>query len=134
MKEIVWILDEVVLAIHDEQLATHGGLSGVRDRGLVDSALARPRNLAAYEACDDVARLAAAYAYGMARNHGFADGNKRTALVTADLFPMLNGYELSSSPIDNVMTILGVADGTLIEEELTVWIRKNIKPIVPMGF
>jgi death-on-curing protein len=129
MKEIVWVLDEVVLAIHDEQLATHGGLSGVRDRGLVDSALARPRNLAAYEACDDVARLAAAYAYGIARNHGFADGNKRTALVTADLFLMLNGYELVSSPVENVLTVLSIADGSLSEEELTSWIRKNIKSL-----
>ena len=128
MKEFVWVLDEVVLAVHDEQLATHGGLAGIRDRGAVESALARPRNLVAYEACEDVARLAAAYAYGITRNHGFADGNKRTALVTADLFLMLNGYELVSSPVDNVLTILGVADGTLPEEELTSWIHKNIKP------
>ena len=129
MKEIIWVLDEVVLAVHDEQLAVHGGLSGIRDRGAVESALARPRNLVAYEASDDLARLAAAYAYGIARNHGFADGNKRTALVTADLFLMLNGYELVSSPVDNVLTILGVADGTLSEEELTSWIRKNIKSL-----
>jgi death-on-curing protein len=129
MKKIVWVLDEVVLAVHDEQLAQHGGLSGVRDQGLVESALARPRNLSVYKACDDIARLAAAYAYGIARNHGFADGNKRTALITADLFLMLNGYELVSSPAENVLTILGVADGTLSEEELTLWIRKNIKRI-----
>jgi death-on-curing protein len=129
MKNFVWILDEVVLAVHDEQLAAHGGLAGVRDRGAVESALARPRNLAAYEACDDVARLAAAYAYGITRNHGFADGNKRTALVTADLFLMLNGYELVSSPVDNVLTVLGVADGSISEEELTSWIRRNIKRI-----
>jgi len=127
MKKIVWVLDEVVLAVHDEQLAEHGGLSGVRDHGAVESALARPHNLVAYEACDDLARLAAAYAYGIARNHGFADGNKRTALVITDLFLMLNGYELVSSPADNVLTILGVADGTLSEEELTLRIRKNIK-------
>ena len=127
MKEIVWVLDEVVLAVHDEQLAEHGGLSGIRDQGAVESALARPRNLAAYEACDDLARLAAAYAYGIVKNHGFADGNKRTALVIADLFLMLNGYELISSPADNVLTILGVAGGAISEEELTVWIRNNIK-------
>jgi death-on-curing protein len=127
VKDFVWVLDEVVLAVHDEQLAAHGGLAGIRDRGAIESALARPRNLAAYETCDDVARLAAAYAYGIARNHGFADGNKRTALVTADLFLMLNGYELVSSPADNVLTILGVADGTLSEKELTSWIRENIK-------
>jgi len=129
MKGFVWVLDEVVLAVHDEQLAVHGGLSGIRDRGAVESALARPRNLVVYEACDDVARLAAAYAYGITRNHGFADGNKRTALVTADLFLMLNEYELVSSPVDNVLTILGVADGTLSEEKLTSWIRENIKRI-----
>ena len=126
MKEFIWVLDEVVLAVHDEQLAAHGGLAGIRDRGAVVSALARPRNLAAYEACDDIARLAAAYAYGIARNHGFADGNKRTALVTADLFLMLNGYEFVSSPVENVLTILSLAEGSLSEEELTSWIRQNI--------
>ena len=129
MKEFVWVLDDVVLAVHDEQLAVHGGLPGVRDRGAVESALARPRNLAAYDACDDVASLAAAYAYGISRNHGFADGNKRTSLVTADLFLMLNGYELVSSPVDNVLTMLAVADGTLSEDELTSWMRKSIRPI-----
>jgi death-on-curing protein len=74
-----------------------------------------------------VARLAAAYVYGIARNHGFSDGNKRTALVTADLFLMLNGYELISSPAENVLTILGVAEGTLSEDDLTAWIRNNIQ-------
>jgi len=129
VKEFVWILDEAVLAIHDEQLAEHGGLSGIRDLGAVESALARPRNLASYEQCEDLARLAAAYAYGIARNHGFSDGNKRTALVTMDLFLMLNGYELESSPAENVLTILGVADGTLSEDDLTKWIRNNIQKL-----
>lgn len=129
MRDIVWIMDEVVLAVHDEQLAEHGGLSGVRDLGAVQSAIARPRNLASYEQCDDIAQLAAAYAYGIARNHGFADGNKRTALVTADLFLMLNGYELSSSPAENVLTILAVADGSLPEEELVVWVRNNLREL-----
>ena len=129
MKKFVWVLDEVVLALHDEQLAAHGGLSGVRDRGAVESALARPRNLAAYEACDDIARLAAAYAYGIARNHGFADGNKRAALVTADLFLMLNGYELVSAPVENVLIILSLAEGSLSEAELASWFRKNIKSL-----
>ena len=129
MKDFIWVLDEVVLAFHDEQLAEHGGLAGIRDLGTVQSALARPRNLASYENCTDLARLAAAYAYGIARNHGFSDGNKRTALVTADLFLMLNGYELTSSPAENVMAILAVADGTMSEDELTIWIRKNIQKI-----
>ncbi len=127
MKSPVWVLDKVVFAIHDEQLAQHGGLSGIRDVGAVESELARPRNLFQYDDCDDVARLAAAYAYGIVKNHGFSDGNKRTALVVADLFLMLNGYELSSSPVNNVLVISGVADGTLSEEELTAFIRKNLK-------
>ena len=127
MKEFVWVLDEVVFAIHDEQLAEHGGLSGIRDLGAVESALARSRNLFSYENCDDLASLAAAYAFGIVNNHGISDGNKRTALVTADLFLMLNGYELDSSPVDNVLAISGVADGTLTEEELTSFIRENLK-------
>ncbi len=129
MRDFVWILDEAVLAVHDEQLAEHGGLPGIRDLGAVQSALARPRNLASYEDCEDVARLAAAYAYGIVKNHGFSDGNKRTALVTADLFLMLNGYELSSAPAENVLTILGVADGSLSEDELAIWFRNNIQEL-----
>jgi death-on-curing protein len=127
MKNIVWVSDEIVLAVHDEQLAEHGGLSGIRDLGAVQSALARPRNIASYETCDDIAQLAAAYAYGIARNHGFADGNKRTALVTADLFLMLNGYELTSFPAENVLTILAVADGSMPEDKLVAWVRSNIR-------
>ena len=129
MKDFVWLIDEAVLAVHDEQLAEHGGLSGVRDLGAVQSALARPRNLASYENCEDVARLAAAYAYGIARNHDFADGSMRTALVAADLFLMLNEFEVSSSPTENVLTILGVADGSISEDDLAAWIRSNIKEL-----
>ena len=129
MTEFVWVLDDIVLSVHDEQLAEHGGLPGIRDLGAVQSALARPRNLASYQNCDDIAQLAAAYAFGIARNHGFADGNKRTALVVADLFLMLNGYELVSSPAENVLTILAVADGSLSEEKLVAWIRKSIQQL-----
>lgn len=129
MKEIVWLFDDVLLAVHDEQLAEHGGLPGVRDLGAVRSALARPRNLASYEGCTDLARLAAAYAYGLAKNHGFADGNKRIAFVAADMFLILNGYELSSMPAENVLTILGIADGSISEEELTEWIRGNLRAL-----
>jgi len=125
--DFVWLLDDVVMRLHDEQLAEHGGLAGVRDLAAVQSALARPLNLVSYEDCEDVAQLAAAYAFGIARNHGFADGNKRTALVVADMFLMLNGYELSSSPAENVMTILAVADGSMSENNLTIWIRNNIR-------
>ena len=126
MTDFVWVLDEVVFALHDQQLAEHGGLSGIRDPGAVQSALARPRNLASNEGCDDVARLAAAYACGIVKNHGFLNGNKRTALVTADLFLILNGYQLISSPAENVMTILALAEGSLTEDELTAWVRSNI--------
>jgi len=129
MKDFVWLPDDVVMRLHDEQLAEHGGLAGVRDLGAVQSALARPLNLVSYENCDDVAQLAAAYTYGIARNHGFADGNKRTALVVADMFLILNGYELSSSPTENVMSILGVADGSMSENKLAIWFRGNIKEL-----
>jgi death on curing protein len=129
VKDFVWVLDEAVLAVHEEQLAEHGGLVGIRDLGVVNSALAQPRNLVSYDGCEDLARLAAAYAYGIARNHGFSDGNKRTALVTMDLFLMLNGYELKSSRAENVLTILGVADGTLSEDDLTTWVRSNIQEL-----
>ena len=129
MTDIVWVMDEIVLAIHEEQLSEHGGLAGVRDLNAVQSALARPRSLANYEDCIDIAQLAAAYTFGIAKNHGFADGNKRTALVVADLFLMLNGYELTSSPSENVLTILGVADGSVSEEDLAAWIRSNIQSL-----
>jgi death on curing protein len=125
--EFIWVLDAVVFALHDEQLAEHGGLSGIRDLGAVQSALSRPRNLASYDGCDDIARLAAAYAFGIAKNHGFLDGNKRTALVTADLFLLLNGYQLNSSPAENVLTFLALANGSLTEDELAAWIRANIE-------
>jgi death-on-curing protein len=127
MIDIVWVMDEIVLSIHEEQLAEHGGLAGIRDSGAVQSALARPRNLAEHEDCNDIARLAAAYAYGIVKNHGFADGNKRTALVVTDLFLMLNAYELTSSPAETVLTILGVADGSTSEDEFATWIRSKIQ-------
>ena len=126
MKDIVWVMSETILAVHDEQLAQHGGAQGIRDLNIIQSALARPCNLALYEDCDDLARLAAAYANGIARNHGFVDGNKRTALVTADLLLMLNGHELRSTPAENVLTIIGVADGSLSEDDLTIWFREKI--------
>ena len=129
MKDFIWILDEAVLAVHEEQLAEHGGLAAIRDMGAVKSALARPRNLVSYDGCEDLARLAAAYAYVIAKNHDFSDGNKRTALVTMNLFLMLNGYELKSSPAENVLIILGVADGTFSEDDLTTWVRNNIQEL-----
>lgn len=117
-----WIETSVVLAIHDEQLAEHGGAVGIRDSGLLESALDRPRNLAAY-GTPDHADLAAAYAYGIARNHALVDGNKRTAFVAAELFLALNGWELAAEDTDCVLTMLALAAGELDEDAVATWIR-----------
>jgi death-on-curing protein len=120
-----WVGAALVHAIHDRQLAEHGGLPGVRDLGAIESALARPRNLAAYGQ-PDAAALAAAYAYGLARNHGFTDGNKRTAWVVARLFLMDNGYRLRFDPAETVRTIEALAGGTLSEANLATWFRDRL--------
>jgi death on curing protein len=125
MQDWVWIDPAVVLAVHDEQLAEHGGASGVRDQGLLESALARPRNAAAYDPEADAAALAAAYAFGIARNHPFVDGNKRTALVALELFLALNGYELQADDAACVEVMLRLAAGDLGEAELAAWVRAN---------
>lgn len=117
-----WIEDSVVWAVHEAQLAEHGGLVGVRDTGLLASALARPRNLAVYEA-PDVFALAAAYAFGLARNHPFIDGNKRTAFVCAELFLLLNGRELTVSDAECVTQMLLLAAGDLSESAFAAWLR-----------
>ncbi|TWB19219.1 type II toxin-antitoxin system death-on-curing family toxin [Nitrospirillum bahiense] len=120
-----WVNPSLVYAIHDRQLAEHGGLDGVRDRGAVESALARPQNLAAY-GTPDAAALAAAYAFGLARNHGFADGNKRTAWVIARLFLADNGHRLQFDKLEAVKTMESVAGGTLGEEALADWFRQRL--------
>ncbi len=129
MTAYVWVLADVVLALHDEQLAAHGGATGVRDPGGLESALARPRNLAAYDEDADSARLASAYAYGIARSHPFIDGNKRAALVTAELFLALNGYALTASDSECVITMLELASGALSEDSLATWFRDNSEPL-----
>jgi len=121
-----WVGAAVVYAVHDRQLAQHGGLDGIRDRNAVESALGRPQNLAAY-GDPDAAALAAAYAFGLARNHGFADGNKRTAWVVARLFLSDNGYQLSFDPRDAVTTMETVAGGGLDESALVTWFRERLK-------
>ena len=127
MPKIVWLLEETLTAIHHRQIAEHGGSEGLRDEGLLLSALARPQNLLAYgEPAPDLASLAAAYAYGIARNHPFVDGNKRTALVAARTFLILNGVDLEATQDDKVLTILNLAEGTISEEQLADWIRKRI--------
>ena len=120
-----WVGASVVYAIHDRQLAEHGGMDGIRDRGAIESALARPLNVAGYGR-PDAADLAAAYAFGLARNHGFADGNKRTAWVVARLFLADNDLSLSFDPVDAIRTMEGVAAGRLDEAQLARWFRKRI--------
>jgi death-on-curing protein len=120
-----WVRGDVLYAVHDRQLAEHGGLPGVLDAGRLEAALARPQNLAAYES-PDAAALAAAYAYGLARNHGFADGNKRTGWVAARLFLADNGYRLRFEAAEAVRTMESAAAGTLSEAELAEWFRGRI--------
>ena len=121
----VWIDAGVILAVHEEQLAEHGGGAGVRDPGLMESALARPVNLAAY-GDPDVAELAAAYGFGLARNHPFVDGNKRTAFVAVELFLALNGWALDAGDADCVMTMLALAAGEIDEPTFAAWLREHV--------
>ncbi|GHD63810.1 death-on-curing protein [Thalassobaculum fulvum] len=117
---------DVVLAIHDEQIAEHGGAPGIRDRAVIESALARPKNLADYgEPSPDAAALAAAYAYGIARNHGFMDGNKRTAFVVALVFLLNHGWALIADDAEAVRVMLATAAGTITEADLADWFRQN---------
>lgn len=123
----VWVAVPVAFAAHSEQLAEHGGASGIRDAGALESAIMRPQNLAAYGEAD-AARLAAAYAFGIARNHPFADGNKRTAAVVSELFLRLNGWQLTATDAELVVTFLALAAGDLPEDELADWFRSHIVP------
>ena len=118
----VWLDPKVLLAVHEEQLAEHGGASGTRDNGLFESALARPENLAHYGS-PDLSDLAAAYGCGIARNHPFIDGNKRTAFVAVELFLLLNNHQLEADDADCVLTMLAVAAGTLDEAAFAQWLR-----------
>ena len=120
-----WIDRRVLLMLHDESLAEHGGASGIRDEGLLDSALARPLNLAAYNE-PDLAALAASYAVGLAKNHAFVDGNKRAAFLGMGLFLYLNGSKLIASQADATVTMLAVASGDIVEAALAEWIRRNM--------
>jgi death-on-curing protein len=125
MSDWLWVDIEVALAAHDEQLAEHGGAPGMRDRAMLESALARPLNLIAYGE-PDVADLAAAYAYGIARNHPFVDGNKRTALVVSETFLLINGYELIASNAEVVVAFVALAAGELDVPVLADWFRSHI--------
>ena len=124
MKEPIWVLPSVVAAVHDAQLAEHGGAAGERDAGLLASALARPRNLHAYGETD-VCRLAAAYASGIVRNHPFIDGNKRTAFLAAYVFLGLNGLDLGADEVEAAAAMLMLASGDLEEEAFADWLRRH---------
>ena len=123
-----WIGDEVALAAHDALLAEFGGLAGVRDLNAMQSALARPRHLAAHGS-PDAASLAAAYAYGLLRNHPFSDGNKRTGYTLALVFLLDNGFSFTGSDIESIETMLAVAAGTTSEDDLAVWFRAGLRPL-----
>lgn len=126
MKEPVWIRQDVVLRMHDEALMLHGGAEGVRDLGLLESALARPENLFAYTEQDlSLARLAASYAKGNIANHPFVDGNKRTAFTVSLTFLKLNGLEVIATKEDRVLTFWGLAAGEITEDQLALWFELN---------
>ena len=123
----VWLARQLILAIHDEQLAEHGGAIGIRDEGLLDSALARPLNRAGY-GDPDVAELGALYAIAIARNHPFLDGNKRTAFAALFMFLALNGMEFEPPEVDATVTMLRLAAGDMPDDDFTVWVRNHTRP------
>ncbi len=123
---IQWIDRRALLLLHEESLADHGGLSGFRDEGLFDSALIRPQQILNYEPDATLARLAAAYAFGITRNHPFSDGNKRAAYLALDMFCRLNGWAVRTSQLDVLNTMLALAAGDLTEEVLTAWIGEHL--------
>ncbi|MGC2729403.1 MAG: type II toxin-antitoxin system death-on-curing family toxin [Candidatus Sulfotelmatobacter sp.] len=126
-KEPVWIETREVLAIHDRLLALHGGAAGLRDRGLLESALARPRQHHAYAASLDVAGMAALYTAGVVRNHPFVDGNKRTGFVAGILFLELNGFDFNASEEDATQAVMSLAAGSLDEAAYAAWLRENVR-------
>ncbi len=127
MSEWKWVNRQVLLLLHDESLAEHGGAPGLRDEGLLDSALARPVNLALYEQ-PDVASLAASYGVGLAKNHAFVDGNKRAAFLAIGLFLAVNGYRLRTTQVDATLTVIDAAAGVIDEAAFAQWIREHIQP------
>lgn len=130
MKEPVWVRQDVVLAMHGESLREHGGPEGVRDRGLLESALARPGNLFVYAGKPvSLSRLAAAYASAIAANHAFVDGNKRTAFAVSVTFLRLNGLQLTASKEERVLKFWALAAGDLREDKLAQWFERNTTPI-----
>jgi death on curing protein len=124
-----WLSKDLIFAIHGEQLAEHGGPDGVSNMKMLDSCIERPRLMFTDEACSDPAVLAAAYAFGIIQNRPFVDGKKRMALLSAEMFLEMNGYQLTATDKDCVLTILELVDGTLPENELIEWFQKNVQPV-----
>ena len=127
MRKLLWIEERDALALHDRLLGLDGGAAGVRDEGLLQSALARPQQLHAYGHRPDTVDLATAYTAGIVRNHPFIDGNKRTGFVIGVLFLEMNGYRLTASEEDATQAVLGLAAGTLDEAAFAAWLRTNVK-------
>lgn len=125
MKEPKWLSKELVIAMHRELLRQYGGLYGIRDEKLLESALAKPQQKFAYEEAPSLFDLAASLGYGIAKNHPFTDGNKRIAFAAMGVFLEINGFEVTATEVDAVITILALADGSLSEEELVGWLQKN---------
>jgi death on curing protein len=119
-----WVDLGVVLAVHEQQICEHGGLLGIRDLGAIESALGRPQHLMAYNT-PDIFDLAAAYGFGLARNHGFIDGNKRTAYVVTRLFLLLNGKDIFAPPVDRVTTFVKLGNGEIEQDFLASWLRRH---------
>lgn len=127
VQEPQWLREDVVLAIHRRQIAEHGGMDGIRDKALLESALNKPRNLYMYESpAPSITTIAASYAYGIIKNHPFIDGNKRTAFVICLVFLELNGYTLQATGRDKYETIIRLASGTIQEAEFAKWLEKKI--------
>lgn len=125
-----WISEEVAIAIHNRQLVEHGGGEGVRDMGLLQSALARPQNAFHYNKVNSLAKLAACYGFGIAKNHAFIDGNKRTAYVVMLTFLFINGSTLNATKEEKYLTMYAVASGDLNEEQLADWLESKLQQLI----
>jgi death-on-curing protein len=130
VSEPVWIDKNALLLLHRMGLSRFGGADGIRDEGLLDSALARPLNLYAYEPDSDIVALAASYAFGLVRNHAFVDGNKRAGFLACGLFLELNGLSLRADQADATSAVLALAEGSIGEQEFAAWLRQNVEPAV----
>lgn len=128
MSEIKWVNKKALIYLHGESLVEHGGLAGIRDEGLLESALHRPLNLYHYEQERDIAKLATAYGFGLIRNHPFVDGNKRAGFLAVGLFLTLNGFNLIASQLEAINIILALAEGQIDEQKFYQWLKNSIRP------